>query len=102
MEVPELEGRQEPGRGPAQLLQSLPSASPSAPVAPRWTSGTGCLGGRGVGMGKRQEVGRETASDSLHMNWAQDGVKLVDNVGLGGLAPDIAFNGLCLLGGRLF
>ncbi|NP_001242900.1 uncharacterized protein LOC100848357 isoform 2 [Bos taurus] len=51
MDVPELEGCQEPGRGPAQLLRSLPSASPSAPVAPGWTSGTGCLWGRGVGMG---------------------------------------------------
>lgn len=70
----------------------------SREALPRWPSGEG----RGVGMGKRQEVDRETASESLHMNWAQDGVKLVDNVGLGGLAPDIAFNGLCLLGGRLF
>lgn len=61
----------------------------SGEALPRWPSGEG----RGVGMGKRQEAGRETASESSHMNWARDSVKSVDNVGLvGGLAPDIAFN----------
>ncbi|KAB0406278.1 hypothetical protein E2I00_014324, partial [Balaenoptera physalus] len=57
MEVPELEGHQDPGRGPAQLLQSLPSASPSAPVAPGWTSGTGCLRGSGHGGLSGQSLG---------------------------------------------
>ena len=57
MEVPELEGHQDPGRGPAQLLQSLPSASPSAPVAPGWTSGTGCLRGSGHGGLSGQRLG---------------------------------------------
>ena len=38
-------------------------------------------------MGKRQEVGKETALDRSHMNWSRDGVKSVDDVGLGGLVP---------------
>lgn len=49
----------------------------------------GILGGegRGVGVGKRQEVGRETALERSHTNWSRDGVKSVDDVGLGGLVP---------------
>ena len=44
--------------------------------------------GRGMRVGKRQEVGRETASERSHTNWSPDGVKSVDDIGLvGGLVP---------------
>jgi hypothetical protein len=49
MEVPELEEPQDPGKVPVRLLQSLPSVSPSAPAAPGWTCGTGCLQGMKMG-----------------------------------------------------
>ena len=56
VEVPELEEPLDPGQVPAQLLQSLPSASPFAPAAPGWTSGTGCLWGE-HGRLSRQDLG---------------------------------------------